>query len=107
MTTSFWSLCGRHWLEPARQALADAGTVWSEGPLWVAGDLTADVAFCCCDNDYGAHIGGDLVAPSLLHLDRHLIQAGSIRAEHRFTDRADVPADLAARIAHALRQPSL
>jgi len=84
-----------------------ANAVWSEGPLWVGGGLTAEVAFCCCDNDYGTVVGGALVAPTLLHLNKHSIKAGSIRTDHRFERRDDVPADVAEGIAHALRQPSL
>jgi hypothetical protein len=46
------------------------------------------------------------VTPALLHLDRDLIRAATILAGHRFEDRGDVPADVAAGLTCAPRRPS-
>ncbi|MBJ6759437.1 ankyrin repeat domain-containing protein [Myxococcaceae bacterium JPH2] len=77
-------------------------SAWSEGPLWVGGDLRADTVFAGADNDYGATVRGTLEAPTILQFD-HVIQAGTLRVERHFRERGAVPSELTGTLAAALK----
>jgi hypothetical protein len=65
--------------------------MWSEGPLWVGGDLTAAQVLACSDNDHGAEIVGVLTTPVLAHLDDHSLVAGTRAVVDTFIDLEVIP----------------
>ena len=75
---------------------------WSEGPLWVGGNLHAETVFCGAYNDYGTTVRGALETAALVQLD-HSIQAGHLRAGQHFRAREEVPQPLATTLAAALK----
>lgn len=84
-----------------------AQAVWSEGPLWVGGDLEAGEVFGCATNDYRAQIQGALQTPTLLQFEDHVLRAGELRIEQRFESAQAVPKELAAALASVLKMRSL
>ena len=72
-----------------------ADAVWSEGTLFVGGDLVATRVFACATNDYGATVLGALTSPVLAQLDDHHIAAGSRAIGVTITDRGRLPDEAA------------